>query len=173
MSGVEITLREAVPDDAAEVLELMKQLEQETDFLVLDEIGMQLTPELLALNLADIYESENNLLLLAIADGKLIGSASVKAAADDHVAHIGEVGISILKSYWGVGLGSALLGEVIEWAKLGGVIRRLELTVQQRNARAIHLYRKFGFEREGTMTRGVRAVDGSFLPVDFMSLMID
>lgn len=173
MSDVSITIREAIPADAAEILAVMKQLSRETDFLVLDEVGMQLTPELLALNLADIYESENNLLLLALADEKIIGTASVKAAGEPSVAHIGEIGISILKAYWGIGLGSALLEEIIAWAQASGVIRRLELTVQVRNTRAVGLYQKFDFVKEGTLARGVRSAESEFLPVDLMRRLID
>ncbi|MEG2644429.1 MAG: GNAT family N-acetyltransferase, partial [Enterococcus sp.] len=67
MSEVEITLREAIPDDAAEIQKVSRQIAKETDFLIMDETGLGLTEELLQLQLADLYESENNILLLALA----------------------------------------------------------------------------------------------------------
>ncbi|REC33373.1 GNAT family N-acetyltransferase [Enterococcus pseudoavium] len=173
MSEVEITLREAIPADAAEVLRVSQQIAAETDFLIMDEVGLCLTEELLSLQLADLYESENNLLLLAFADEKILGMASVKAASEYTVAHIGEIGISILKEYWGIGLGTALLDEVIDWSEQASPLRRLELTVQTRNQRAIHLYQKFGFTTEAKLVRGARDVDGNFLDVLLMSKLIN
>ncbi|MBU5582420.1 GNAT family N-acetyltransferase, partial [Enterococcus sp. S181_ASV_20] len=140
MSEVEITLREAIPDDAAALLQVSQKIAEETDFLIMDEVGLGLSEEMLSLQLADLYASENNLLLLALADEKIVGMASVKAAPEFTVAHIGEIGISVLKEFWGIGLGSALLNEVIYWSENSSQLRRLELTVQKRNERSIHLY---------------------------------
>ncbi len=57
-----ITIREAIPDDAAQLLTVMRQIGQETEFLVMDEAGIELPEELLALQLADLYESSSNVL---------------------------------------------------------------------------------------------------------------
>ena len=48
-----ITIREAIPDDAAQLLTVMRQIGQETEFLVMDEAGIELPEELLALQLAE------------------------------------------------------------------------------------------------------------------------
>lgn len=42
-----------------------------------------------------------------------------------------------------------LMEAALDWAEHSNTIRRLELTVQKRNKRAIHIYQKFGFEIEG------------------------
>ncbi|MDT2614167.1 GNAT family N-acetyltransferase [Enterococcus dongliensis] len=173
MSDIEITLREAIPDDAAELLQVSRKIAQETDFLIMDEAGLGLNTELLALQLADLYESENNLLLLAFADEKIIGMASVKAARESAVAHIGEIGVSVLKEFWGISLGSTLLAEVIDWSEKESSLRRLELTVQKRNERARYLYEKFGFITEATMARGAKTLHGDFLDVLLMSRLIN
>lgn len=173
MSEVEITLRETIPDDAADLLQVSQKIAEETDFLIMDEVGLGLNEEMLSLQLADLYESENNLLLLALADEKIVGMASVKAAPEFTVSHIGEIGISVLKEFWGIGLGTALLDEVIYWSEHASPIHRLELTVQKRNERALHLYQKFGFETEATKKRGARDAQGEFLDVLLMSKLIN
>ena len=76
---VGIILREAVPGDAKDILLMMGQVNKETEFLVLDEAELLLPPETLEEELDYIYESNNNLLLLAIYEGTMIGTASVKA----------------------------------------------------------------------------------------------
>lgn len=171
--AVDISIRETQPEDAAGLKAAMEQIGSETDFLVMDEAGMQLSPELLAGQLTLIAESANNLSLVALDGKRIIGSASVLAESQPRVAHIGEVGISILKEYWGMGLGAYMMEELILWAEASGIIRRLELMVQVRNERAVKLYEKFGFTIEGTLKRGARSDEGQFLDVYLMSLLID
>lgn len=48
----------------------------------MDEVGLGLSEDMLSLQLANLYESENNLLLLAFADEQIVGMASVKAASE-------------------------------------------------------------------------------------------
>ncbi|OTN88107.1 acetyltransferase [Enterococcus sp. 7E2_DIV0204] len=173
MTEVEFTIREAIPADAADILQALRIVGRETPYLVMDEKGMEMTPDEMSENLANLYESPNNVLMVALADGKVIGTASVKASAKKRMEHIGEIGISILKDYWGFGLGSLMMEELIEWAKESKVIRRLELTVQHRNQRAVHVYEKIGFKTETIMDRGAKTDDGEFLEVHLMSMMID
>lgn len=168
-----VVIREAIPDDAEEILAMSKIIGQETEFLVMDEKGMGLDVEDLAYQLAALYDSPNNILLVAVLDAAIIATASVRADSSRRIGHIGEVGISVLQEYWGIGLGTMMLEELIHWAEAGGVIRRLELTVQCRNERAVSLYKKFGFATEGTLARGARSDGGEFLDVYLMSRMID
>ncbi|MGM0125155.1 hypothetical protein IGI37_002553 [Enterococcus sp. AZ194] len=170
---VAITIREAIPDDAQALLEVTKKIGRETDFLVMDEEGMALEVDELAFQLARLYDSSNNVLFVALVEDAIVGIASVRADSKFRVAHIGEVGLSILQSFWGFGLGSLLMDELILWSEESKIIRRLELTVQNRNQRAIHIYEKFGFQTEGILTRGARLDDGQFLDVRLMSLMIE
>ncbi|EME3526592.1 N-acetyltransferase family protein [Enterococcus faecium] len=168
-----IILREAVPDDAKDILSMMEQVNSETEFLALDEAELLLPPETLSEELSYMYESNNNLLLLAINEGTIVGTASVKADSQFRLSHVGEVGISILQEYWGMGLGTLMLEEIINWAKEMGVLFRLELDVQVRNERAVHLYQKMGFQIEAVMLRGARTDLGEFLDVYKMSYLIE
>lgn len=173
MTEVEFTIREAIPSDAVELLQALKIIGSETPYLVMDEKGMEMTSKEMSDNLATLYESPNNILMVALADEKVIGAASVKASSKRRMSHIGEIGISILKEYWGFGLGSLMMEELIQWAKESNIIRRLELTVQHRNQRAVHVYEKIGFKTEAIMARGAKTDDGNFLDVHLMSMIID
>lgn len=173
MSEATVVIRKAIPSDAPELLRVLQILNSETDFLVMDELGLNMETDAMAGNLAQMYESPNNLLLVALLDGMIVGVASVMASAEPSAAHIGEIGISLLKEYWGFGLGSFMMEEILIWAVTTGVIRRLELTVQARNERACRLYEKFDFQTEAVMARGVKSAQGAFLDVYLMSRMID
>lgn len=169
---IDIVIREAIPDDAKEVLRFLEGVATETGFLSYGAEGLAISEEDEKYFIENILNSENNLLLVAILGEQIIGTASVKAEAKPKMKHIGEIGISISKDFWGFGLGTMLMEELIIWAEESEVIRRLELTVQDRNQRAIHLYEKMGFEQEGLLKRGVYD-DGEYLDVQLMSKMID
>jgi len=171
--AIELTIREAIPDDAENLLRTLNQIRQETDFLTMDENDVNISVEFEKHYLDNIYQSENNTLILALDGEKIIGTVSIHAESQWRVKHIGEIGISIVKEYWGLGIGNILIDEAIYWAKESGIIKRLELTVQARNERAIHLYQKHGFQTECVMQRGAVDAAGNFLEVALMSLLID
>ena len=173
MSDIHLTLREARGEDAAELLAVSQKIGQETDFLVMDETGLALPEAMLAQQLESLYEQDNHLLLLALDGERIIGMASIKGYSEWRMAHVGEIGLSILKDYWGMGLGSLLLEELLEWVSEVGLLTRLDLTVQARNERAIHLYQKYGFEIEGCMKQAAQTKDGQRIDVLMMAKLVD
>lgn len=170
---VELTIREVRPSDAKALSEMMKQIGSETEFIVVGERGLGLSIRNLSKELEWLRESDNNVLLVAFDGERMIGAANVRADREERTEHVGEVGICILQEYWGLGIGTYLLEETLFWAENTGVIRRLELRVQVRNKRAVHLYKKMGFDIEATLQRGAKTIRGELLDVYLMSRMID
>ena len=106
-------------------------------------------------------------------DDAIAGLVSITADFHERIRHIGQVFIVVKRAFWNQGIGKFLLEEAINWAENSGVIRRLELTVQARNERAVHLYQAFGFEIEGVQKRGAYLTEGEFLDVYLMGKLID
>ena len=65
--------------------------------------------------------------------------------------HVGYIGMAVRDDWHGRGVGSALMAAIVDVADNWLGYRRLELTVYTDNAVAFALYRKFGFETEGTL----------------------
>src|SRR6185436_6242636 len=65
-------------------------------------------------------------------------------------AHVRHIGMAVRSEFQGKGVGNALMSALIEVADNWLNVSRLELTVFTDNERAIALYRKHGFELEGT-----------------------
>lgn len=79
----------------------------------------------------------------------IVGTAGLSVNGSHRMRHSGNIGIMIHKDYQNQGVGSALIAALIDVADNWLMLVRLELTVFEKNERAIHLYEKFGFEKEG------------------------
>ena len=93
----------------------------------------------------------DDILLVAIVDGEIAGNAGLHPAAGSprrsHAMHLGMV---VGEGFQGKGVGDALMKALLAIADGWMNVFRIELTVFTDNKRAIALYRKHGFEIEGT-----------------------
>ncbi|AYG66663.1 MULTISPECIES: GNAT family N-acetyltransferase [unclassified Rhizobium] len=92
----------------------------------------------------------NSTRLVAEVNGQVVGNAGLNRLAGRRI-HSGNIGMGVHDDFTGCGIGSALLGALIDTADNWLAIKRLELTVYVDNAPAIRLYEKFGFETEGQL----------------------
>lgn len=91
--------------------------------------------------------------LVADVDGRAVGFGElITFPGEPRHRHVGEVNLIATHPEWGRrGVGRALLNAVIALADDWLNIERLGLVVFVDNAHAIELYRRLGFEIEGTM----------------------
>ena len=173
MTEYELCLREAEKTDAAELIVFLNQVGSESDYMTLDEAGILMNQEEMASFIEHQTASSNQLYLLALLNGEIAGLVSITADFHERIRHIGQVFVVVKKAFWNQGLGRILLEEALTWAEDSQVIRRLELSVQVRNERAVHLYKDLGFEIEGLQKRGAYLKEGIFLDVYLMGKLID
>ena len=89
--------------------------------------------------------------LLAFVDGKIAGQAGLHPwGKSPRRAHVRMLGIGVRSQYQHQGVGTALMQALIDLADKWLPVTRIELTVFTDNPAAVKLYRKFGFEIEGT-----------------------
>jgi putative acetyltransferase len=86
--------------------------------------------------------------IVAELDGRLVASGGLMRYAGRQ-AHVAQLGMGVHDDFTGRGIGTALLAAILDAADNWLAIRRIELTVYPDNARAIALYERHGFEREG------------------------
>lgn len=79
----------------------------------------------------------------------IIGSIGLNVNAKHRLRHSGSIGIMVHKDYQNMGVGAALMKAIIDIADNWLMLIRVELTVFEDNEKAIHLYEKFGFQKEG------------------------
>jgi RimJ/RimL family protein N-acetyltransferase len=106
---------------------------------------------------------------VALAKGEVVGWCDIRRHFFPALAHRGTLGMGIIPAYRGRGLGLRLIQTTIEHARMAGFVR-IEFDVRADNARAITLYEKVGFVREGTV-RDAMFVDGEYLDAITMAMV--
>ena len=171
------TIRDAVPDDAAAVLEYLKELAEEPDIpLNLQPGCVTLSVEEEARYLGSILESSDSIYQVAVAGEEIIGAihcrCQTRLMAPQLVHHVAELGLSVRRDWRGNGVGTALMEGAIAWARATGFITRLQLEVYTTNTGAIRLYERLGFVHEGFRQHAIRR-GGKYIDTYTMALLWD
>jgi putative acetyltransferase len=156
-AGLVIRARE--PGDAPEIAALRALPRVRWGTLAMPFVSQEATRKFLE------SPADGRTAIVAILDGKIIGTADLfreKGRRD----HIGHIGMCVHDDFHGRGIGSCLMAALIDTADNWLNLRRLELAVYVDNAPAIRLYKRFGFEVEGTR-RAAAFRDGAFVD-DYM-----
>lgn len=169
-NGREALLRNADKQDGQEVFDVFNRTHEETDYLLSypDENSFSAQEE--AAFLEKKTDSSDEIEIVAVVDGRIVGTAGIEAAGKkDKVRHRAEFGISVLKEYWGLGLGKALTKACIQCAKDAGY-EQLELDVVAENERAAAMYRNLGFVEFGRNPKGFKSRITGYQELIYMRL---
>ena len=170
-SGESLLLCSLKPQDAQESIWLLKKTAEETLYMMRYPDEWIMTGETQREVLAQMEHAPKALMLGAFMDGHLIGIGNFRPVhPGDRARHRAGMGISILKSCWGKGVGTAMMHALIEAAK-ATALEQLELDVVSTNERAIRLYERFGFEVFARHPRKLKYRDGTY--ADMLLMVLD
>jgi putative acetyltransferase len=99
-------------------------------------------------------------------DGALVGEIHAALPGPFCFSHVlSDLTIAVHPDAQGLGVGRRLFETLMATVRRNRPeILRVELVARQSNERAIAFYESLGFEREGTMRRRIRNLDGTFEP---------
>ena len=166
-NGKWLTVRAAEPGDAAAFMAFSRLVGGETENLSFGAEGVPLDVEAEKAYLGVQAQSQDNIQLLAKANGEIIGTASLNRK-QRRMGHRAEFGISLKKAWWGCGAAFALMERILAFARENGV-EQVNLEVRSDNKRAIALYEKFGFRKLCTFPDFFK-IKGELVDFDFMNL---
>ena len=95
-------------------------------------------------------ERDDNVSIVACVRGEVVGHLALSIYMNPRTRHAGHFGIAVRDDWQGKGIGSELMKACVDLADNWLGLARLDLRVYVDNEPAVSLYKKFGFEIEGT-----------------------
>jgi RimJ/RimL family protein N-acetyltransferase len=151
--GRTVVLRCVRWDDLDDLVELMNSLIEENAYIVVNEkVTRDGEADWLGRYLVEI-EKGKRICVAAEVDGRLVGNSevTVKRGAQSHV---GELGIVIKSDYRDAGIGTEMMGILVDKSRKRG-LKLLVLRLFAENDRARHVYEKLGFREVGRVPRAL------------------
>ena len=139
----DIIVREFRPEDAPPLVAILNQRAVAAQML-------QVPFTTVAERIDRFGVSETVRPIVAEVDGQVVGSL-VMTFGTRRRSHVGSFGMGVHEAWHGQGVGSALVAAAVDVADNWYNLRRLEIEVFADNEPAVRLYRRYGFEVEGTM----------------------
>ena len=150
------TLRPARPTDGRPLARLFADVRTEGRWLITTPGSVSEPSE--AFWISELIRAAEHLALVAEADGDVVGNILVNVDRGVATEHIGVLSICIAHDWRDVGIGSDLVAAAQAWTVERG-LRKLSLGVFPDNERAIAVYEKQGFVREGLRRMQYRSGD--------------
>ena len=166
--GTKVTVRTPSKDDAADLLDFIKTICGQTDFLLSSPEDFNRSVESEA-EFIETMRTGRDWLLVACVGGKIIGDCSLAFNRHLKDRHRSSVGIGIDREYWNRGIGSLFFDILIDIAKNTKGIEQMELGVIDKNERAKHLYEKKGFVKTGSIPHALKLKDGTYFDEEMMT----
>lgn len=168
--GEDMNLREIHPTDAAAFIDLLASIEEDSPFALLEPGERKTTYQEQWEEINAILARDNQVIFVVEYQEILVGWLGAFGEPYRRVKHSVLVGVGIRKEYRNKGIGTHLFEALENWAWAQG-IRRLELLVQTGNEAGISLYRKMGFQIEGTK-RESYCIDGKYVDEYLMARIL-
>jgi ribosomal-protein-alanine acetyltransferase len=167
---MDIIFREATANDAAALLLHQNKVGDETDNLSFDGSTFKISPDKEARFIERFSKNEKDIMLVALDGGVIVGNGIIETERAKRYSHRATLSITVLRDYWGQGIGSRLMQMMIDFSKEQG-IAVISLEVRADNERAVALYKKFGFEVIGLYKRFFK-INGDYHDAYLMQLLL-
>jgi RimJ/RimL family protein N-acetyltransferase len=163
-------LREVNSEDTEGLVSLIKQVESESQYMLFEAGERNMETEHQVKRIEAMKKEGNSTIFVAEENADLIGYLIVIGGYAKRNKHSVYLVIGILSQYRGLGIGTKLFEELEKWAMVHQ-IHRLELSVVAHNEAGIRLYRKMGFEIEGTKRHSL-VINGEYVDEYYMSKLL-
>ncbi len=151
-------------EDAEVLIDYLVKSSEETNFLLrYPEECREMPVEKEKAFIRSSRESDSGTMIVCIVDGKLAGNCNVSWRNKIKEKHRAELAIALIRDYWELGIGSAMMTEMIRIAEENPDITQIELEFVEGNSRARALYEKFGFRIASVHPNAIRLKDGTLL----------
>ena len=168
--GRSAVLRTPEKADAEGLLAFFRAASGQTPSLISSsEEAWQMTKEREEALIANAVFSPDKLMLVCEVDGEIAGNCQITFNSKAKVRHRAEIGIGLVKKFWNLGIGTAMMNELIRAARANRWTEQIELSFIEGNSRARALYEKVGFRIAAVHPEAIKLADGTYLNEYFMT----
>ena len=162
--GRTAVVRSPEEKDIMPMLDYLRTVAGETDFLMnYPEETSRYTPEGEKALFERVNTSDLETMLVCVVDGRIAGNCMITFNSRIKTRHRAGIAIAIRREYWGLGIGTHLMQEMIRIAEEKQDVIQLELDFIEGNERAKALYEKMGFKVVAVKPNAIRLKDGTLL----------
>lgn len=170
--GRTAVLRAPAPEDAAPMVQYLKDTAAETEFIMRYQEEVTMTPEREAAFFEHLNASPFDMMIVCEVDGAIAGNCQINFGNKIKTRHRASVAIGLTKKYWNLGIGTAMFNEMIAVARTHEGTRHIDLEFIEGNSRARALYEKMGFRIIGVKPDAIMLRDGSLRNEYLMRLVL-
>ncbi|MBG9444380.1 GNAT family N-acetyltransferase [Cytobacillus firmus] len=163
-------IRDIKPEDAQALADLITQVENESEYMLFEPGERKTSAEAQRKRIEAIQKEDQSTIIISEKDNQLVGFLMAIGGAARRNRHSAYLVAGILSEHRGQGIGTKLFEELDCWASKHE-IHRLELTVVIHNQAGVTLYKKAGFQIEGTKKHSLM-INGEFVDEYYMSKLL-
>jgi RimJ/RimL family protein N-acetyltransferase len=157
----EITIRRATKKDLPALIRNFQKVADERIYILTEQVSKDQRR-----GIRRRVDDLNSLMLVAEIEQKgkkkIVGSLTLSALGARKMSHVRSLSMAVIDGYREIGVGRALVEYAIDWARKSKGVEKISLSVFSSNERAIELYKKFGFQIEGVLSRQF-LLDGKYV----------
>ena len=164
-----IIFRNIEKTDTEALWNMMNALDYETKFMLF-EPGERVKNLARLQGTVDNAVDGNDLCFIAVDENEIVGYIVAQVGALRRIKHSAYIVVGIREKYRNRGIGTKFFKQLEDWAKEKNIVR-LDLTVVCNNEVALNLYKKNGFEIEGTKRKSMY-IDGEYVDEYYMAKIL-
>lgn len=160
--GSVLSIVYAKSEQASQIVSFLNHVGGETDFLTFGhnefDVSVAQEKEIIRECLEDYY---GNIMLIGQIDNNIVSHLMLQRDKSSRTQHVGHLGLSVSKKCWGLSIGKHMMLHAIDVALPRG-ITKMQLQIRTDNNRGYNLYKKLGFNVEGTLKKSIKIQNDYF-----------
>lgn len=140
-----LDIQEAKVNDANDLLGFLKQVKEESQFIVLKDSGVNKTLEEQETYLKELKNKVTSKLFLGKVSGHIVASGGIYHREKSPQGNV-VLDINVLKEYVGLGTEEHILNHVINYARITSEISSIDILTTAAEDDMIAIYKRLGFK---------------------------
>ena len=165
-----VTIRDAKANDGGAIAQAQRDVAQTPGILVARPAELHTTR--IVDQIFQLTANSRAKYIVAESSGNIVGHGWLDPSPYEALNHIVRLTLVTHPGFERQGIGQQMLTALLDWAKAGTTVHRIEALTRVTNTAAISLWQKNGFVQEGRLRDRIRLPNGTWLDDLVFALLI-